>query len=81
MVMNSFGKRNFMQPMGKAQSMHSRCLGFFPFKFGGWGRGKGEGRRDFKKKFPCSQCVPAMFPLSSQWVRMRFPICSSTCSP
>jgi len=33
MVTNSFGKRNFMQPMGR----HSRWLAFVPFKCGGEG--------------------------------------------
>jgi len=38
MVMNSFGKRNFMQPMGRPK-MQSRWLDFFPLKFGGGGCG------------------------------------------
>ncbi len=48
-------------------SMHSRCLASFPFKFGGWG--------GFFPLFPGSQCVHTMFPLSSQWVPIRFQIC------
>ncbi len=39
MVPNSFGNRNFMQPMGRL-SMHSKCLDFFSFKFA-WGGGGG----------------------------------------
>jgi hypothetical protein len=35
-VMNSFGNRNFMQPMGRL-SMHSKCLDLFSYKF--WVRG------------------------------------------
>jgi hypothetical protein len=42
MVTNSFGNRNFMQPMGRL-SMHSNCLDFFAFKFWGGGRGGGGG--------------------------------------
>jgi hypothetical protein len=41
MVMNSFGNKNFMQPM-EGPSVHSRCLAFLPFKFweeGRWGGG------------------------------------------
>ncbi len=49
-------------------SMHSWCLDSFPFKF--WGVIRGG--RDFFSFFPGSQCVPTMFPLSSQWV----PTCS-----
>jgi hypothetical protein len=38
MVMNSFGKRNFMQPMGRPK-MQSKCLDFiFLISLGG-GRG------------------------------------------
>jgi hypothetical protein len=32
LMMNSFGNRNFMQPMGRL-TMHSKCLDFFSFKF------------------------------------------------
>jgi hypothetical protein len=28
-----------------------------------------------KDFFHCSQCVPTLFPLSSQWVPIRFPTC------
>jgi hypothetical protein len=37
MVTNSFGNRNFMQPMGRL-GMHSKCIDLFSFKFwvGGW---------------------------------------------
>jgi hypothetical protein len=37
MMMNSFGKRNFRQRMGRPK-MQSRCLDFFPLKFGAGGR-------------------------------------------
>jgi hypothetical protein len=34
MVRNSFGKRNFIQPMGRPK--HAlKCLGFLPFRFEG----------------------------------------------
>jgi hypothetical protein len=47
-VTNSFGNRNFMQPMGRL-SMHSKCLDFFSFSF-------------VPKMFPSSsQWVPKMF--------------------
>jgi hypothetical protein len=72
MVANSFGNRNFMQLMGRL-SMHSKCLDFFPFKF--W---VGVGEDFFHFSF-----VPNKFPSSSQWVPIRFPICSqgSQCVP
>ncbi len=53
---NSFGNRNFMQPM-EGPRVHSRCLAFIPFKWeeglggGGWGEG-------FFSFFFGSQCVP-----------------------
>jgi hypothetical protein len=63
MVMNSFGNKNFMQPMGRL-SMHSKCLDFFPFRFwGGEGGARGGGRDFFHFAF-----VPNMFPSSSQCV-------------
>jgi len=71
MVTNSFGNRNFMQPMGRL-SMHSKCLDFFAFKFGqGWG-----GRYFFIfPSFPiCSLQVPNGFPSGSQYVPYVFPI-------
>ncbi len=53
MVTNSFGNRNFMQPMGRL-SMHSKCLDFFPFKF--W-------VGNFFPLFPSSSCqVPNVLP-------------------
>ncbi len=70
--MNRFGNRNFMQPMGRL-NMRSKCLDFFSFKF--W-VGVGEGFFHFS-------FVPNMFPSSSQWVLIRFSICSlgSQCVP
>ncbi len=65
MVRNSFGKRNFMQPM-EGPSMHSTCLAFFPFKSGG-------GERFFSFS-PGSWFVPTMFLLSCQCVLIRLPI-------
>jgi hypothetical protein len=53
MVTNSFGNRNFMQPMGRL-SMHSKCLDFFSFKFWVGVRGRG-GILSFAF---CSQWVP-----------------------
>jgi hypothetical protein len=58
MVMNSFGNRNFMQPMGRL-SMHSKCLDFFLFKF--W-----IGGEDFFFIFP-------LFPMGSHQVPNVFP--------
>jgi len=45
--------------------MHSSCLAFFPFKFGGG--------RIFFSFFVGSHCVPTVFP--------KFPMYSPTCSP
>ncbi len=67
MVMNSFGNRNFMQPMGRL-SMHSKCLDFFVLKLFGAGAGWG---RIFINSF-----VPDMFPSSSQRVPIKFLMCS-----
>jgi hypothetical protein len=64
MVTNSFGNRNSMQPMGRL-SMHSKCLDFFAFKFGGGGGGVGKGFFSF---FLRSQHVPNGFPSGSQYV-------------
>jgi hypothetical protein len=67
MVTNSFGNRNFMQPMGRL-SMHSTCLDFiFLLSF----EKEGEGERIFFNfpLFPtCSLQVPNGFPSSSQYV-------------
>ncbi len=67
-MMNSFGNRNFTQPMGRL-SMHSKCLFFFfllSFGLGGWGGGGGLGvRDDFFPLFLCSQHVPFKFPVGS----------------
>ncbi len=38
MVRNSFGNRNFMQPIGRV-SMHSKCLDFYFLLNFGWGGG------------------------------------------
>jgi hypothetical protein len=42
MVLNSFGIRNFMHPMGSL-SMPTKCLDFFLLSFGLEGRGGGGG--------------------------------------
>ncbi len=60
MVMNSFGNRNFMHPMGRL-SMHSKSIDFFSFKFWGGGGGKEE-RGFFFSFFICSQHVQFKFP-------------------
>jgi hypothetical protein len=70
---NSFGNKNFMQPMGRL-SMHSKCLAFYFFNFGFGGRGG----------FFLFSFVPNMFPSSSQWVPNmfpRFPMCSPRVFP
>jgi hypothetical protein len=61
MVTNSFGNRNFMQPMGRPKhALKVPC--YFPFKF--WGVGGGE--EDFFSFSLGSQCIPTMFPSNSQ---------------
>ncbi len=69
MVTKSFGKRNFMQPMGRPKhAFKVPC--FFSF----YVLGKGEGRgRDFFSFFSASQCVHTMLLSSSQWVPNIFP--------
>ncbi len=70
MVTDSFGNRNFMQPMGRL-SMHSKCLDFFSFKFWvGAAGGVGEGFFSF---FFYSQHVPFKFPTYSHQVPNLFP--------
>jgi len=64
---NSFGNRNFMQPMGGLR-MHSKCLDFFSLKFFVGG--------GFFNFFLCSHRVPFMFPMGSQMV---FPIAPHLC--
>ncbi len=77
MVTNSFGKRNFMQPIGRPK--HALKVPCF-FSFQVWQGRRGGGREVFPFLLS-SQCVPTMFLLSSQWVAISFPICSPTCSP
>ncbi len=65
MVINSFGNRNLMQPMGKAQ--HALAMGPV-FSFWGWGGGEVRWGNFFSFFFlllPCSQCVPNMFSVCS----------------
>jgi hypothetical protein len=71
-VTKSYGKRNFMQPMGRPKhAVRVPCS--FPFKFWGGGGEGGVGQaREFFSFFLGSHCVSTMFPLSSQWV----PTCS-----
>jgi hypothetical protein len=70
MVMNSIGKRNFVQPMGRF-STHKQSS-FFLVDI--WGMGTGAGERDFWF-FPfcpkCSHHVPKVFP--NMFLKM-FPI-------
>jgi hypothetical protein len=65
-------EEKFHAANGKAQASTQGAFLFFLLSFG-------EGRIFFV--FPWFQCVPTMFPLSSQWVHIRFPMCSPTCSP
>ncbi len=58
-VMNSFGNRNFMEPMARP-NLQSRCLASFPIKFG---RGAGGWEEDFFGGF---SLFPTMFLSSSQ---------------
>ncbi len=75
MVTKSFGKRDFMQPMGRPK--HAlKVPFFFSFYVLGWGAGRWGGggwERDFFSFFPASQCVCTMVLSSSQWVPNIFP--------
>jgi len=79
MVTESFGKRNFMQPMGRPKrALKVHCFFSFYVLEGG------EGKRDFFViflSFPmCSQYVPFKFPMGSHDVpqfRNAFPNMSS----
>jgi hypothetical protein len=71
MVTNSFGNRNFMQPMERL-SMHSWRIQFF--SLGGWRE-----RQGFFFFFPCSQCVPQDVP-NSTWVLSHM-VCPKFNSP
>ncbi len=95
--MNSFGNRNFMQPMGRL-SMHSKCLDFiFLLRFL-LGRGRGWDNRFFfilSWFSMCSHYVLFKFPMGSQYIAqvpIVFPnmffiaphfylICFSICCP
>jgi hypothetical protein len=81
MVTNSFGNRNFMQPM-EGSACTQRALIFFLLGFGFWGgRGGGDGFFSF---FLCSQHVPFKFPMGSHQVLNmfpRFPMCSPRVFP
>jgi hypothetical protein len=69
MVTKSFGKRNFMQPMGSPKhALKVPC--FFSFYVLGAGAG---GERFCFHFSPASQCVCTMFLSSSQWVPNIFP--------
>ncbi len=69
MVTNSFGKRNFMQPMGRPKhALKVPC--FFPIKFGGRWQRRG--------------IIFPWFPMGSHQVPkgfLKFSMCSPTCSP
>jgi hypothetical protein len=65
MKTNSFGNRNFMQPMGRL-SMHSKCLGFLVLKF--FLKGAHLGEDFFHFSF-----VPDVFLSSSHQVPNVFP--------
>ncbi len=71
MVTNSFGNRNFMQPMGRL-SMHSKCLVFFLIlKF--CVRGGGGIFFIFPLFSTCSQWVPIRFSIYVPKVPKVFP--------
>ncbi len=61
MATNSFGKRNFMQPMGRPKNA-LKCLAFFPFKL--WGEGM---------LFFHFSLVPNVFSLCSHQVPIKLP--------
>jgi hypothetical protein len=70
-VTNSFGKRNFMQPMGRPKhALKVPC--FFPFKVGRGGRGGGG---EF------FSLVPNVFPNMFSIVPHFYPICFGKCCP
>jgi hypothetical protein len=76
MVTKFFGKRHFMQAMGKAKhALKVPC--FFPFMFWG-GRGGGGGAREIFFHF---SRLPNVFALCSFQVPNGFPIFSPTFSP
>jgi hypothetical protein len=65
-----FGKRHFMQPMGRPK--HAlKVPSFFSFYVLGWKGGRGGW--DFFSFFPASQCVRTIFLSSFQWVPNIFP--------
>jgi hypothetical protein len=71
--MNSFGKRNFMQPTGRPKHALKVPCFFFHFKFG-WGK---EREKGFFFIFPwLPMCAHYGFTSSSQYVSPKFPICS-----
>ncbi len=68
MVTKSFGKRNFMQPMGRPKhALKVPCFFSFFVLGGRGGEGRGEGG-SFFSFFAASQYVCTMFPSSSQYV-------------
>jgi hypothetical protein len=73
MMTNSFGNRNFMQPMWRL-SMHSHPSPFFPLLRVWWG--KGELFFGFFLLFPmCSHQVPKLFPKAFSIAPQFYPIC------
>ncbi len=74
MVTNSFGNKNFMQPMGRL-SMHSKCLDIFPFKF--WVCGGGFFFHFSFVPFKFPMCSPRVFPIAPPFN----PICFSQSPP
>jgi hypothetical protein len=62
MVRNSFGKRNFMQLMGRPNNAFKVPIYFFLLSL------RGGGRRGFFSFFHGSECVFTIFPSSSQYV-------------
>ncbi len=65
MVMNNFGKRNFMQPMGRFDTHKQSSF----FSFGCMGQGTSGGERDFL----FFSLLPNVFPSCSHGVPIRFP--------
>ncbi len=70
MVMKSFGKRNFMQPMGRPKhALQAPCF----FSFYVLGCGVGERCFFIFLDFPmCSHYVPFKFPMGSQYFPQHF---------
>jgi hypothetical protein len=76
MVPNSLG-RELSCSQWEGPRMHSRCLAFFPLKWG-WGGGGGGGVRKIFFIFPWSPMYSHYVPFKFSMGSIRFPRCSSS---